>query len=384
MSGYVRIPCAFMRGGTSKGVILKEIHLPADPCIRDKVILRIFGSPEKRQVDGMGGGTPLTSKLGIVGAPTRPDADINYTFGQVSIEDNKIDYKPTCGNISTAIGLYAAEEGYVALKEPVTTVVIYNTNIDKLIEVDIPVKDGKIQYKGDFSIAGVQGTASRMTVNFVDSGGSITGKLLPTGSVKDQVRLEDGRTFDVSAIDCANLVVFVSAEQLQIAGTELADRFDRKDLHDTLEAIRVEIGLRIGLFTDKSEVTPETHALPKISVVAKPQTYTTTNKEVVQQSDIDVIGRYIAMGTLHQAYAVSGGIAAAACAQIPGTVIYDLLGGQAKDILNIGHPTGIINVESKVEEQAGEYRVVRAALGRTARRIMDGYVYVEEELIYQK
>lgn len=376
MDEILKIQCAIMRGGTSKGLVVKEEHLPEAGPFRDKILLRIFGSPDKRQIDGIGGATSMTSKLCIVGAPTVPGAHINYTFGQVSIDMPMIDYKPTCGNMSTCVGLFAAEEGYVKLVEPITTVKIYNTNIDKIIEVDIPVMDGKIQYQGDFRIAGVPGTFSKMTVNFLDSGGSITGKLLPTGNVIDKVTLEDGRQFDVSVIDCANLVVFVNANQLNVSGAEIGEEYHQSELSKTIEEIRVEIGIKLGIFKDKSKVSPTSHALPKIALVAKPQTYTTRTGEIINGEKIDLLGRYITMGTLHAAFAVSGGCAAAAAAQIPGSVINRLLKGGNKESINIGHPSGIINVEAKVEDNEGIYSVTRAAVGRTARRIMDGYAIV--------
>jgi 2-methylaconitate cis-trans-isomerase PrpF len=376
MDDVLKIRCTYMRGGTSKGLVVREVDIPEAGPLRDKILLRIFGSPDQRQTDGIGGGTSLTSKLCIVGAPTHPNAHINYTFGQVSIDEPKIDYKPTCGNMSTCVGLFAAEEGYVKLADPVTTVRIYNTNIDKIIEVDIPVKNGKIQYEGDFAVAGVPGTSSRMTVNFVDSGGSITGNLLPTGNVKDTITLDDGRKFEVSVIDCANLVVFVDAQQLNVSGTEIGDEYHQKDMADTLEAIRVEVGFRLGLFSDKSKVSPSSHAIPKISLVAKAQTYSTKSGQTIEADQIDLVGRYISMGVLHQAFAVSGGCAAAAAAQIPGSVVNQLLDGVIKDSINIGHPSGIINVEARVEGADGNYRVTRAAIGRSARRIMDGFAYV--------
>lgn len=376
MNEIMKIPCTYMRGGTSKGLVVREEDLPEAGALRDNILLRIFGSPDKRQTDGIGGGTSLTSKLCIVGSPTHPDAHINYTFGQVSIDEPKIDYKPTCGNMSTCVGLYAVEEGYVELKEPITTVKIYNTNIKKMIEVDIQVENGKIQYQGNFSVAGVPGTSSKMTVNFLDSGGSITGKLLPTGNVKDVVTLDDGRRFVVSVIDCANLVVFVDAHQLHVSGIETGEEYHEEEMANTIEAIRVEVGYKLGLFSDKKKVSPTSNALPKISLVARPQTYTTKTGQLIQANDIDLVGRYISMGKLHQAFAVSGGCAAAAAAQIPGSIVNQLIGGAGKESINIAHPTGVINVESKVVERDGEYSVVRAAIGRSARRIMDGYAYV--------
>jgi 2-methylaconitate cis-trans-isomerase PrpF len=376
MEEHIRIPCVLMRGGTSKGLILKSIHLPSDPYVRDQLITRIYGSPDIRQIDGIGGGTALTSKLAIIGPSSHPDAHINYTFGQVSLAENTIDYKPTCGNMSTAAGLFAAEEGYVELMEPVTVVRIFNTNIGKIIEAEIPVKNGKILYDGDFSIDGVPGKAPRIMINFLDSGGAITGALLPTGRPKDTLKLDDGREFNVSIIDCANVLVLVSAEQLNISGAEIGEHFNKPDLLNTLEAIRVEAGASIGLFQDKSLVTPLSHALPKIAVIAKPQTYKTSTERIVGANEIDLVGRYVAMGTLHQAFAVSGGIAVATAAQIPGTIINELINKSGKEMINIGHPSGIITVDAKVEKNGDHFEVKRAAVGRTARRLMDGYSYV--------
>lgn len=375
MNQFLKIPAVFMRGGTSKGLVFKSIHLSGDPEIRDKMITRIFGSPDIRQIDGLGGGHPLTSKLAIVGPSTHPDADINYTFGQVSLEQNTIDYKPTCGNMASAVGLFVAEEGYVPLTEPVTVIRIFNTNTGKMIETDIPVKNGMIQYDGDFAIDGVPGTAAQIMVNFLDSGGAITGKLLPTGNAKDIITLDDGRQFAASVIDSANVVAFVSADQLQIQGPDFK-QFKNKELLDTLESIRVEIGVRIGLIQDKKEVTPASHALPKIALLTKPQDYRSSTGKIINENQVDIIGMYLAMGVLHQAFAVSGGIALATGAQIPGTVVRNILGEKKGGLLRIGHPSGIITVEAKVEEKDGEFQVARAAIGRTARRLMDGYSYV--------
>lgn len=373
LESFLRIPSVFMRGGTSKGLILKSNDLPADPIIRDRLITRIYGSPDVRQIDGIGGGTPLTSKLAIVGAASRRDADISYTFGQVSLEENKIDYRPTCGNMAAAVGLFAAEEGYVELTDSITIVRIFNTNTNNIIEAEIPVKNGKIQYDGTFSIDGVPGTSSCIMINYLETGGAITGNLLPTGNTKDSVKLDDGRKFDITVIDAANVIVFVHANQLNIKGTEIGKNFNRKELLNTLEAIRVEAGIRVGLIKDKTAVTPYSHALPKIAVVSHPQSYNTNTGDVINLNKIDIVGRYISMGTLHEAFAVSGGIGVAVAAQIPGTIIAELFNKLDKQMVNIGHPSGTMRVEAKVEKKSLQYNVRRAAIGRTARRLMEGY-----------
>jgi 2-methylaconitate cis-trans-isomerase PrpF len=377
MNQAVRIPCTIMRGGTSKGLIIKSIHLPKHKVARDKVITRIFGSPDIRQIDGLGGGTALTSKVAIVGPTSHPGADVSYNFGQVSLEDETIDYKPTCGNMAAAVGLFAAEEGYVELTEPITRVRIYNENTKKIIEAEIPVKNGDIVYDGDFSIDGVPGTGPCIMINFLESGGAITGKLLPTGNVRDVVTLDDGRQFEVSVVDSANVNVFVQADQLGVKGIELGDEFNQNaSLLSTLEAIRVKIGVHIGLIDDPTVVTPVSHALPKISVVSKPQSYVTSSGRTISEQDIHIVGRYVAMGRLHQAFAVSGGIAVATAARIPGTIIHNITSlTNPGGLLTIGHPSGVIAVDAQVEMNENEFQVKRASIGRTARRLMDGFAY---------
>ncbi|AGT32408.1 hypothetical protein M493_10735 [Geobacillus genomosp. 3] len=371
----VRIPCVYMRGGTSKGLIIDEKHLPKDTETRDKVILKIYGSPNPLQIDGIGGGSPTTSKLALIRKSEQENVDIIYTFGQVSVTKEVIDYTPTCGNMAAAVGLYAVEEGFCKITEPYTVVRIFNTNTNKIIEVEVPVKNGEIVYEGDFSISGVLGVASKISVNFLDSGGAITGKVLPTGDVKDKIRLSSGKEIEVSVVDSANTLIFVKADQMGIEGTEVGKDFNKKDLLDVLEEIRVKIGKQIGLIDPDDNPSPFTHALPKICVIAKRKSYVSSEKQIISANDIHIIGRYIAMGTLHPAFAVSGAIALATASQIPGTVVHDILSGH-KGPVKIGHPTGIIEVEAIVIGENGEYRVKRAAIGRTARRIMEGYSVV--------
>ncbi|MED1954713.1 2-methylaconitate cis-trans isomerase PrpF family protein [Brevibacillus centrosporus] len=379
MHGYgqlIKVRATIMRGGTSKGIILRKYDLPADAKARDEMILRIFGSPDHSQIDGLGGGTSLTSKLAIVGPPTVPGAHIDYTFGQVSLENKVIDYHVTCGNIVTAVGLYAAEEGFVPLTEPVTEVRVFNTNTKKITIVEIPVEGEQIVYEGDFSIDGVPGQGSKIMLNFLDSGGIFTGKTLPTGNATDTVTLKDGRQFAVSIIDCSNLVVFVRAEDVGIRGTELQNEFDNnEELLDTLEQIRIEAGVAAGLIQPGEVVKPTTHALPKIGVVTSPKSYVSSTRMPVSQGDIDITSRYLSMGKLHKAYAVSGAIALAAAKTIPGTIPHEVA-RTAGNGLSIGHPSGMLYVEAAVEPAGLDWRVTRAACGRTARRLMDGFSYI--------
>lgn len=373
-----KIPTVIMRGGTSKGLILRKADLPSDPNVRDEMILRIYGSPDRNQIDGLGGGTALTSKLAIVGPSVYQSAHIDYTFGQVSIEKKAIDYNVTCGNFVTAVGLYAAEEGYVPLTEPVTKVNIYNTNINKVIVAEIPVKNGQIQYDGDFSIDGVPGTSSRIMLNFLGAGGSFTGRTLPTNNTQDTICLQDGRKIVVSIVDCANVLVFVKAQDVGLRGTELPDEINvNKALLETLENIRVEAGVKIGLIKreEREQVSPTTHALPKIAMVASPDEYMTSSGTRVKVEDIDILSRYISMGSLHRAHAVSGAMALAAATRIPGTIPNQEI-SHRKSAVRIGHPSGSLLIDATVEKDESDWRVIRAANGRTARRLMEGYAYV--------
>ncbi|WP_010493061.1 2-methylaconitate cis-trans isomerase PrpF family protein [Paenibacillus elgii] len=374
----LKIPTVMMRGGTSKGLILRQADLPGDPKLRDLVILRMYGSPDSNQIDGLGGGTSLTSKLALVGPPSHPDAHIDYTFGQVSVESNVIDYHVTCGNFVTAVGLYAVEEGYVPLKEPVTAVRVFNTNTKKLIITEIPVKNGQIQYEGDFTIDGVPGTSARIMLNFPDSGGTFTDKTLPTGRPMDIVKLPDGREFEASIVDCGNVLVTVRAQDVGMQGTELESEINgNRELLHTLESIRVECGIRIGLIREEERagVTGATHALPKIAIVASPVGYTAGSDKVVSPQDIDIVSRYISMGRLHRAHAVSGAIALVAAANIPGTIPNQLAKASGTGI-RIGHPSGVLYAEATVERVGNDWAVTRAANGRTARRLIEGYAHV--------
>lgn len=374
MSNSHKIPVVLMRGGTSKGLVINKMDLPEDYTKRDDIIVQVFGSSHESQIDGVGGGTAVTSKLAIVEKSGEEGIDVNYTFGQVSLSNEKIDYQPTCGNISAAVGLYAVEENFVNLKNGITTVVIYNTNTKKIIEVEVPTQDGKPNYKGDYEIAGVTGLYPRINVNFLDSGGAITGKLLPTGNPKDEIILDNGQKVNVSVVDSANTLVFVNADDVGIQGDEIGDSFNQPELLNLLEEIRVKAGRKIGLIGMNETVSPLTHALPKLSVIAHPSNYTSSKNEMITEGEIDILGRYVAMGKLHPAYAVSGGIAAATASQIDGTIINDIFSSSPGETVRIGHPSGIIEAEAIVVNKNGELTVERAAIGRSARRIMEGEV----------
>lgn len=213
-SEVISVKCSIVRGGTSKGIFILENELPSDPVLRDKYVLEIFGSPDVRQIDGLGGADVLTSKLAIVGPSSREDADVDYTFGQVSFVDAKVDYKSNCGNISAGVGPFAIDNGLVKAVEPYTTVRIHQVNTDSIINAKVEVKDGRAVIEGDLHIDGVPALGSTVELDFSDSVGSITGRLLPTGNVTDTITTQDGTSYEVSIVDAAIPTVFIKAEAL--------------------------------------------------------------------------------------------------------------------------------------------------------------------------
>lgn len=372
-----------MRGGTSKGLFFHDHHLPADPHVRDRVILAAFGSPDpfKRQIDGVGGGVSTTSKVAIISPSDSPDYDVVYNFGQVSIDRPMVDYKSNCGNISSAVGPFAVDEGLVQAVEPITRVRIHQLNTDKLITADVPVKDGRFNAEGDYAIAGIPGTHSRITLGFADPGGALTGKLFPTGKRRDSIELPDGEHIEVTIIDAANPVVLVRAEDIGLAGIEI-DEIDATDgIKARLEAVRCQAAVRIGLAASEEEATMRSQAVPKIAFVTSPKSYTTTGGHTVRAQDIDITARIMSMGTLHRSYAVSGGISTAGAAMIPGTVAYDLLSENARknELLRIGHPGGIIDIGAVIGIKGDQCHYQEAVIGRSARRLMEGYVLVPKK-----
>ena len=376
------IPCVLMRGGTSRGLIIKDIDLPKDPIKRDAVITKIYGSSENGQIDGIGGGTSLTSKLAIVGVTELKACDIFYTFGQVDITSQKVDYHVTCGNMASAVGLYAVEEGFVPLKEGVTTVRIFNTNTERVMEVDVPVKNGEVVQSGDFEISGVSGAGPEIMVNFVDFGGAITGDLFPTGNITDYIKNEKGDEIEVSILDIGNVLVFARAIDFSLEGTELSNQINNDSkLTRQIEDIRVKCGRMIGLLGENEVVSPETHALPKIILVSEPQNYTDETEKLIEKNEINVIGRYITMGKLHRAFAVSGSIGMAAACKIPGTVPNQVSGHMRNKEITIGHPSGTIKVHVEIEKTNFGHQFIKGGTGRTARRIMEGLAIVPFNLV---
>ncbi len=380
---WLRVPCAIVRGGTSKGVYMKEHDLPPAGKLRDKFILRIMGSPDLRQIDGLGGANSLTSKFCIIGPSLREDADVDYTFGQVSFAAPVIDWLGNCGNLSTAVGHYAVDEGFVKAVEPYTTVRIYNTNTDKLIFATVPVKDGRALSEGDYAIDGVPGTGARILLEFDKPAGSVTKKLLPTGNVKDTVDLGPLGVFTVSFVDAGNPTVFMRAEELGLKGTELpVDVENMPEVLKKIEAVRSEMAARVGIVKSAAEATKVSPAIPKIGFVSKAQDYLNPDGKTISAGDIDFVARLASMQKMHRAYMVTGGVATGAASKVEGSVVWEVVKeeSRANDTLRIGHPYGVMDVKVTVDSANKQEPIQRVGVGRTARRIMDGYVYVPKKV----
>jgi len=382
-----RIPAVLMRGGTSKGLFFHANHLPSDPGARDDVLLAAYGSPDpnRRQIDGVGGAVSTTSKVAIISPSASPDYDVVYNFGQVSIDRPLVDFKGNCGNISSAVGPFAVDEGLIAATEPLTHVRIHQVNTDKLIVAEVPVKDGRFDEVGDYEIAGVPGSGSKIILRFSDPGGSLTGKLFPTGNVKDNLDVPGIGNIELTIIDAANPVVLIQAAVLDLEGTEI-ERIDTDEtIKKHLEHIRCAVAVKIGIAETIEEATQRSQAVPKIAWVSVPKSYQTLGGKPVDAAKVDLVARIMSMGTLHKSFAVSGAVATAGAARIPGTVVHDLMSPEAskKEIMQLGHPGGIIEVGAVVEETRGNFNYKEALLGRTARRLMEGNVLVPEKYFHR-
>jgi 2-methylaconitate cis-trans-isomerase PrpF len=369
-----------MRGGTSKAVFFMRNDLPTNEELRDRVIRRVFGAPDPREIDGLGGADPLTSKVAIIGPSTREDCDIDYFFGQVNMVEPMIDYVGNCGNISAAVGPFAIDEGLVEVTEPITTVRIHQVNTKSVIIAEVPTRGSKAEVDGNHVIAGVPGTGAKIVLDFSDSAGAITGKLLPTGNLTDVLQVEGEGDFEVSLVDAANPLVFIRAADLGLTGAETPQEIDANgELLARIEKIRSVAAERIGLVDDWKKATRERPYIPFFACCAPPKTYTNwTTGEKVDGNSADLTVRLLFMQKMHKTYPVSGTICTVAASMIPGTIVNQLARPEItkKGELRIGHPGGVITPEGKIETGNRGFVLKRATVDRTARCLMKGYAYV--------
>ncbi|WNX85707.1 PrpF domain-containing protein [Agathobaculum sp. NTUH-O15-33] len=368
------------RGGTSKGIFIKENELPREQPERDRVIRAIFGSPDPRQIDGLGGAEVLTSKLAVIGPSTRPDADVDYTFAQVSFDNELVDYGGNCGNISAAVGPFAIDEGLVPAVEPVTRVRIHQVNTNCILIADVPVKQGKACVNGDCTIDGVPGTGARILLDFADTVGSTTGRLLPTGNPVDLIQAGDYGEVEVSIVDAGNVLVFVEPHTLGLIGTEsCAEIESNAAVKAKMEAIRAACTVKIGLAQSPEQATKNSPYAPFFAIVSPPQDYESgIDGRRILSSDIDLTARLSFMLHMHKTYPGTGTVCTGAAARIPGTLVHRQLSERAKKmpLLRIGHPGGVIPVVAE-RDDGGIFQ--RLSYERTARRIMEGMVYINND-----
>jgi 2-methylaconitate cis-trans-isomerase PrpF len=333
----------------------------------------------------MGGADPLTSKLAIIGPPTREDVDVDYTFGQVSIEKPLVDYKGNCGNISSAVGPFAIDEGLVDPAEPKTTVRINQTNTGCTLLAEVPVVNGKAAVEGNFHIDGVPGTGARIDLDFSGTAGAVTGRILPTGNPTDRLDVEGVGPVDVSVVDAGNPCVFVRADDLGIAGTETPAEIDANQaLNDRIERIRGTVAAGIGLVEDWRDAARESPYVPFFALVGPPAEYVDfTTGRTVEAQKVDFVARLLFMLRMHKAYPVTGTVCTGAAAKIAGTIVYEAArpDSRSRSLTRIGHPAGVVEVEAVVRSDDGVH-LLRASMGRTARRIMEGYVFVPWSTLY--
>ena len=383
-----RVPAAFMRGGTSNAVVFDRRHLPADEGVRERLFIAALGSPDPygRQLDGMGGGISSLSKVCIVGPPSRPDADVDYTFGQVAVDRAQVDWSSNCGNMSSAIGPFAVDEGLVETAGPEGVVVIHNTNTGKLIRARFPVEDGRAAVEGDTAIPGVAGTGAPVDLEFLDPGGAGTGALLPTGNVLDTLDVEGVGRVPASLVDATNAFVFVDADAVGVAGTEMPAALDTSpDVMDRLERIRAAAAVAMGIAATPAEASSRFPSAPKIGVVAPPRPAETLSGEVIDAAEGDLTARMVSMGNVHRALPLTGVLGFAVAAAIEGTVVARAAArAGARDADRGGRvrlisPSGVISAAAAVRRTGsggGGWHAEHASVRRTQRRLFDGFVYV--------
>ena len=375
MSRNIRkLPVTIMRGGTSKGVYILETDLPTNRDEWEPLLLRLMGSPDKKQIDGLGGSQSVTSKVAIIKRSDRPDADVDYTFAQVSVDKPLVSYKGNCGNISSGVGPFAIEQGLVEARDGVTSVRIFNTNTNKIIIADVQTPGGAVEYSGDFYIAGVPGTASPVKLKFVEPAGTLGHGLLPTGNAVDTLDVPDFGKVEVSIVDAANPLVFVKAKDLGLTGKELPDELNADAAKlDLLEKVRGLAAVKLGLIDDYTRSAWDTPGIPKMTFVGKAEDYVTAEGKELGKNDIDLLSRMMSMQKAHPSYAMTGAMCTAAAAVVPGSIVQQVLSeGTDTQFIRIGHPGGILECGVDYREN-GAVPAIDDTFGfRTANLILEG------------
>jgi probable AcnD-accessory protein PrpF len=379
------IKALYMRGGTSKGVFFLPEDLPSDPQHRDAVLLRVAGSPDPygKQIDGMGSATSSTSKVVIVGKSARPDCDIDYLFGQVSIDAPMVDWSGNCGNLTAAVGPFAIHRGLVqAPRDGVVTVHVWQANIGKKIIVHVPMQDGEVVELGDFELDGVTFPAAEIKIEFLDPGADddggrqAGGAMFPTGRSIEMLDVPGIGRIEATLINAGNPAVFVAASSLGLRGAELQDEINNDvALLARCETIRAHAAVAMGLAASAAEASATRQHTPKLAFFSSPADYLASNGKTVRAGDIDIVARIFSMGKLHHAMTGTGAVGVAAAAAVPDTVVSRILNG-ARAGIRFGHPSGALSVGAEAHEQDGGWQVSKVSMSRSARRLMEGAVFV--------
>ncbi len=392
----IRIPATYMRGGTSKGVFFRLQDLPAAAQVpgaaRDALLLRVIGSPDPygKQIDGMGGATSSTSKSVILAQSTRPDHDVDYLFGQVSIDKAFVDWSGNCGNLSSAVGPFAIQAGLVDAsripQDGTATVRIWQANIGKTIVAHVPITDGQVQETGDFELDGVTFPSAEVVLEFLDpadegdgqNSGEGGGSMFPTGNLVDDLEVPGIGTLKATMINAGIPTIFVDAAAIGYTGTELQDAIngDAQALA-MFENLRAHGALRMGLIQDLSEAAKRQHT-PKIAFIAPPADYVSSSGKTVAAGDIDLLVRALSMGKLHHAMMGTAAVAIGTAAAIPGTLVNLAAGGGTRSAVRFGHPSGTLRVGAEATQSNGEWVVKKAIMSRSARILMEGWVRVPD------
>ena len=383
----IRIPAIYMRGGTSKGTFFRLQDLPASTQVpgaaRDRLFQRVVGSPDPyaAHIDGMGGATSSTSKCVILATSTRPDHDVDYLYGQVSIDKSFVDWSGNCGNLSAAVGPCAIAMGLVdAARIPqdgVAVIRIWQANIQKTIIAHVPITAGQVQETGDFELDGVTFPAAEIAVEFMDPAEEGDGgAMFPTGNLVDDLEVPGVGTFKATMINAGIPTVFVNAADIGYTGKELREAINTDPAAlKRFEAMRVAGALRMGLIKDPAEAATRQHT-PKIAFVAPPQDYQASSGKTVTAKDVDLLVRALSMGKLHHAMMGTAAVAIGTAAAVPGTLVNLAAGGGDRTSVRFGHPSGTLRVGAEAAQVNGEWQVKKAIMSRSARILMEGWVRV--------
>ncbi|EGR1891383.1 TPA: 2-methylaconitate cis-trans isomerase PrpF [Vibrio vulnificus] len=385
----IRVPATYMRGGTSKGVFFNLAELPPEAQVkgekRDQLLLRVIGSPDPygKQIDGMGGATSSTSKTVIVSKSSRADHDVDYLFGQVSIDKPFVDWSGNCGNLSAAVGPFAIHAGLIDEKRipqnGVVTVKVWQANIGKTIEVHVPIQNGLVQETGEFSLDGVTFPAAEIQVDFVDPADG-EGSMFPTGNLIDDLVVPGIGTFNATLINAGIPTIFLDAEALGYLGTELQEQINNDEQAlAKFETIRAYGALKMGLITSIEEAEGRQHT-PKVAFVAKPKSYQASSGKVVEAGEVDLLVRALSMGKLHHAMMGTAAVAIGAAACVPGTLVNLAAGGGEKQAVTFGHPSGTLKVGAQAKATQQGWVVEKAIMSRSARILMEGFVRVPSDV----